>query len=59
MSFLKIDKYKEIGVGGMYFGYTHKDDSKNECGCGVMPLLRMMAELLNGDGCRIKDCPIQ
>jgi len=50
--------YKSIGVGGMYFGHAQMDDWENKCGCGKMPMLRMMAELFNGAGnCVVNDCP--
>ncbi|CAB3368212.1 Hypothetical predicted protein [Cloeon dipterum] len=48
---------KSIDGAGFGLFNTDMDDAKNRCGCGKMPFLRMIGELLKGGECELDRCP--
>jgi hypothetical protein len=45
------------GAGGVIVFEMTRDDYKNGCGCGVMPMLRMISDIARGEECILKKCP--
>jgi hypothetical protein len=53
----QIDYALKNGAGGVIVLQMARDDYKNGCGCGVMPMLRMISDIARGEECILKKCP--
>ncbi|XP_065332806.1 probable chitinase 10 [Cloeon dipterum] len=54
----KADFVKRNNIAGMWIKYAVCDDYNGDCGCGIRPFTRMVAELLRAEGgCTYVPCP--
>ncbi|CAB3371823.1 Hypothetical predicted protein [Cloeon dipterum] len=54
----KVDFVKLHNIAGIWIKHAVGDDFKGECGCGIRPFTRMIAELLRTEGgCTYVTCP--